>query len=375
MDMEKNTEIINNLRWGVEELKEFLEEISLDDTTLKENQNNLIERINEWILVAESVISNCSEYTEEEIDKVENEFKSIKILEFAYYSIYCNDIMHHCISEEKLISLLPQVGLEDMYKKWNQVLVDNGFSVAEMEESDLCDNKKIAYSKKTDLTVLGDHALDIVYVLGELTEDGLNLQYYSSIIVHRYFLYSNHEEKANIITKIQRFIDDRLDKLKCKKSKITITSDGLFTLPIYDKGYSIPQGESIILRLARMLDKEMGRRYPFGGIEYYQEQNQIRLKTIEKNLRYCGKSGRIRSHNEVLNILIGSDYNMTKSQLIEKFKHYSEQFSQYVAKMQALKPIKKKSIRKYEDPSKLIQKLECMTDKSYERLKRKAFDI
>lgn len=374
MDMEKNTEIINNLRWGVEELKEFLEEISLDDTTLKENQNNLIERINEWIPLAESVILNFDECTKEEIDNLENKFMIIKTLKIAYDLEYYSEKID-CISEEKLISLLPKVGLEDMYKKWNHVLVDNGFSIAEMEESDLCDNKKIIYGKKTDLTVLGDHALDIVYVLGELSENGLDLQYYSSIIVHRYFLYSTQEEKANTVTKIQRFIDDRLDKLKCKKNEITIANDGFFILPIYDKGYSISQGESIILRLARMLDKEMGRRYPFCGIEYYQEQNQIRLKQIEKNLRYLGRSGRIRSHKEVLNILIGSDYNMTKSQLIEKFKHYSEQFSQYVAKMQARKPIGKKSIRKFEDPSKLIQKLECMTDKSYERLKRKAFDI
>ena len=374
MDMEKNTEIINNLIWGVEELKEFLEEISHDDTTLKENQNNLIERINEWIPLAESVISNCNECTKEEIYKLENKFRIIKTLKIAYNLEYYSE-KHHCISEEKLISLLPKVGLEDMYKKWNQVLVDNGFSIAEMEESDLYDGRKITYQKKTDLTVLGDHALDIVYVLGELTEDGLNLQYYSSIIVHRYFLYSNHEEKANTITKIQRFIDDRLDKLKCKKNEITITSDGIFTLPIYDKGYSIPQGERIILRLAKMLDKEMGRKYPFCGIEYYQEQNQIRLKTVEKNLRYLGRSGRIRSHNEVLNIIIGSDYNMTKSQAIEKFKQYSEQYSKCVEKMQILNRGKKKSIRKFEDTSKLIKKLECMTDKAYERLKRNAFDI
>ena len=69
-----------------------------------------------------------------------------------------------------------EMPLEDMYKKWNQVLVDNGFSIAEMEH-----DKSTSYSKVT--TIIFDEFLSRSYYLND--EFVLFMNVLSTIIRYR----------------------------------------------------------------------------------------------------------------------------------------------------------------------------------------------
>ena len=75
------TEKIENIRDGLEEMREKLDRFFSKNATNSGRYDKIIEDINEWIPKAEDCLSNSDKYTDEEMNVLDYNFRLIKILE------------------------------------------------------------------------------------------------------------------------------------------------------------------------------------------------------------------------------------------------------------------------------------------------------
>ena len=213
------------------------------------------------IFKAKEILSrpNESEFTEAEQEEMQTKSTMIELLKFAFFLQSINDTPAD-ITEEELISILPEINLVSSYEKWNKKLLENGFKRSKTTRQELINDKKIRYEKKYDYSVQGDHALDILYIRGVLDESGLKLQYYSSIVLNRYSNYCDNEKarkqyNENLTEKIKQFTLEYSKCLKSNENDIQITNDGVFEIPV-KKDIDLKKCDKILLKFALFLDKD-----------------------------------------------------------------------------------------------------------------------
>ena len=257
------------------------------------------------------------------------------------------------ISLEKLPDRLEAIGLLDAYKKWNEELINDGFIMNDVIDEDLMEFKTLSYSYTGHFAVEGDHADDVFGLSARITENGLDIGYWSSKLSLVYLGYWDEVEPLRNpegIEKIKSFLEKHREFICDYSERIEVCNDGYFQMHFDNDTHAslTYYARGTFIKLAVLLDKELRKRYPFENIKGYELFSRVKLaQTIEdfevfepsKWMAYRQiRNHECLHHRDLLDIIIMSSYQITQKEALEKFNELSS----------ALMKLRKKQ-REYDD--------------------------
>ncbi len=242
------------------------------------------------------------------------------------------------ISPENLPNRLEAFGLLDAYEKWNEELINDGFVMNDVVEEDLIEFKTLSYCYTGHFAVEGDHADDVFGLSARITENGLIIGYWSSKLSLVYLGCWDEEEPLRNpegIEKIKSFLDKHREFIGDYCERIEVCNDGYFQMHFDNDTHACLSyyARETFIKLAVLLDKELRKRYPFENIKGYELCSRVKLAQTIEDFEAFEPSGwmayrQIRNHEclrhqNLLDIIIMSSYQITQEEALEKFNELS----------------------------------------------------
>ena len=341
-------------------------------------------------------------------DSVPEKEKSALVLQLESIQLAMLDYSFHDrrkrVSPKNLPNRLGAIGLLDAYQKWNEELTKDGFVLNDVIEEDLMEFKTLSYHYTGHFAVEGDHADDVFGLSARITENGLTIGYWSSKLSLVYLGYWDEEEPLKNpegIEKIKSFLDKYRDFIGDYGERIEVCNDGCFQMHFENDSHVCLSyyARGTFIKLAVLLDKELRRRYPFENIEGYELYSRVKLnETIEDFEKFEPSRWmayrQIRNHEclrhqNLLDIIIMSSYQITQEEALEKFNELSNALMKLRKKQRVYDELfgRKTDLRPYavtddgkeyseeEYIASLVDEIKGMSTKEFENYKDRLFDL
>lgn len=308
------------------------------------------------------------------------------------------------VSHENLPERLEEIGLLNAYQKWNEELTNDGFVLNNVIEEELMGFKTLSYRYNGHFAVEGDHADDVFGLSARITENGLVIEYWSSKLSLVYLgCWDEVEPIRDLegIEKIKSFLDKHREFIGDYCERIEVCNDGCFQMHFDNDAHVCLSyyARGTFIKLAVLLDKELRKRYPFENIKGYELRSRVKLvQTVEDFEAFkpskCMAYRQIRNHEclrhqNLLDIIIMSSYQITQEEALEKFNElsnalmklrkkqrvYDEQFGRKTDLRPYAVTDDGKEYSEEEYIASLVDEIKGMSTKEFENYKDRLFDL